>query len=83
MFRSCALSVVMLRTLLVEQRSYYTPPGIPFGWAQSVSNGYGSHKDKVCSRIGSCCLPPPMTANAYCGSLVRGWWYLAFAPNLD
>lgn len=29
MFRSCALLVVMLRTLLVEQRSYYTPPRYP------------------------------------------------------
>lgn len=58
------------------------PPVIPLWWAQAVSDGYCLHKDRVCSRIGSCCLPP-MAANAYCGGLSRGWCYLAFAPNFD
>lgn len=35
------------------------PPVIPLWWAQAVSDGYCLHKDRVCSRIGSCCLPPP------------------------
>ena len=82
MFHSCALWVVMLRILLVARQSYYTPPGIPFGWSQSVSNCYSIHTDKVCSRSASCCLPPP-SANAYCSRLVLTGSNLALATNLD